>query len=328
MSAERADGPLRVGMIGTGMVAELHARAIREAGHLELVAVSDIDEARARRHASDWGVEFAPSADALINDDRIRAILILTPTQTHASIAESALSAGRHVLIEKPVGTPQEIARLEQAAAERGLVCMPGHNYAYQPEFESVRRLVRDGTLGHVRALWITYILRHPEEVARHYGGVLDEIMIHHTYLALALLGKPESVFAGRMDPAWETHPADDQAWMTWHYPKGLSAHLFASFAVDDCTSDPWMFQVKVLGDRGGADYNWHSAVYQRPLGSLPFAIPAYEDSYIHEHQAFASAIAGRRSLVSPLADAKTAALITEGVNSWVDSVSGHGLRP
>jgi hypothetical protein len=113
------------------------------------------------------------------------------------------------------------------------------------------------------------------------------------------------------MEPAWRSHPETDQAWMTWHYPRGLSVHHFASFAVDDETSDPWMFTVKVLGDRGSATYNWRDSLFRRPLGSLGFAIPAYEDSYIHEQQAFAAAVAGRpEAIISGLADARRAVLL------------------
>ena len=100
---------------------------------------------------------------------------------------------------------------------------------------------------------------------------------------------------------------------MTWHYPKGLSVHHFATFAVADDTSDQWLFMVEVLGDRGSASYNWHDSVFQRPLGTLPFAVPAYEDSYIYEHGAFAAAIAGDESaIISQLADAGESARLLQ----------------
>lgn len=96
---------------------------------------------------------------------------------------------------------------------------------------------------------------------------------------------------------------------MTWHYSGGLSVHHFATFAVDDQTSNPWLFAVKVLGDLGSASYNWHDSIFPRPLGTLPYAIPAYEDSYVHEQAAFASAIAGDAgAVVSSLRDAGEAA--------------------
>lgn len=298
---------------GAGMVSELHQRAITLGGHLRLVGVLEPQRELAQRRGRDWGCRAYSDVDQAFIDPTIEAVLILTPPGAHAQLALAGLRAGRHVMIEKPVASRCEIAELQREADERGLVCMPAHNYAYQPEFRSLQRLVRSGTLGRIRAAWLTYVIRHPESIARAYSGVLDEVMIHHAYLALALFGPPSIIYAGCMEPAWEEHTAEDQAWMTWHYPQGSSVHHFATFAVEDQTSSPWLFAVKVLGERGSASYNWHDSMFQRPLGSLPFAVPAYEDSYIHEHEAFAAAVGGdNNAIVSKLSDAADVARLLE----------------
>lgn len=300
---------MKLGFVGAGMVAELHHQAIAARHAFDLVGFVEPDDLLAVRRSKDWQVKRYPDLDALLAV--VDAVLVLTPEADHYDIASRCLAAGKHVLVEKPVGDADEIAAIQQLADASGLVCMPGHNYAYQPEFTELRSLINSGSLGRIRALWITYVIKHPEEVASHYAGVLEEVMIHHSYLALALLGAPRRIHAGRMEPAWHQHRADDQAWMTWEYPGGTSAHLFATFAVDDPTSDPWTFQVKALGEDGGGLYNWRNAIFSRPLGSLPYALPAYEASYAHEQAAFAAAIAGE-PLVSPLSDARTAALILQ----------------
>lgn len=306
--------PIGVCFAGAGMVAELHHRAAQLGGHIRVAGLVEPRADLARQRAEQWGVPCYPSLAAALGDEAVQAVFVLTPSPAHEETALAALAAGRPVLVEKPVAEPDAIARIEAAAASQGLTCMPGHNYAYDPEFTTLRRLVRSGDLGPIRAAWITYIIRHPEEVARHYGAVLDEVMVHHTYLAQALFGVPGLVYAGSMEPAWQSHAKSDQAWVTWHYPGGLSVHLFASFAVDDETSDPWLFQVKVLGERGGATYNWRDSVFHRPagpLGSLGVAIPAYDDSYIHEQAAFAAAAAGNpEAIVSSLGDARQVALL------------------
>ncbi len=115
---------------------------------------------------------------------------------------------------------------------------MPGHNYAYQPEFQRVLQLVQRGELGTVRAMWVIYALKHDEDLAARYSGVLDEVMVHHAYWTYAALGRPARVFAGRAEPAWRSLSTDDQAWMVWEYPPRGVAHLFASFAVDDDTAE------------------------------------------------------------------------------------------
>lgn len=324
MGVEAMTDRPRVGFVGAGMVADLHHQAIMARDDLELVGFVETDDGRAADRSDAWGLDRYPDLDDLLGD--VDAVLVLTPEATHHDIAARCLAAGKHVLVEKPVGTADEIADLIERAERAGLVCMPGHNYAYQPEFAELRSLVDSGSFGRVRALWITYVIKHPEEVAAHYAGVLEEVMIHHSYLALALLGRPARIHAGRMEPAWVEHPADDQAWMTWEYPGGTSAHLFATFAVDDPTSDPWTFQVKVLGETGGGLYNWRNAMFSRPLGTLPYALPAYEASYGHEHTAFAAAIRGRPP-VSPLSDARTAALILQQAMD-LSSDPGYGAVP
>jgi len=328
---------MKLGFVGAGMVAELHHQAIVNRHAFDLVGFVEPDDRLAGQRRRDWHVDRYADLDHLLA--AVDAVLVLTPEATHHAIAARCLAAGKHVLVEKPVGPVDEIADLQQIAERAGLVCMPGHNYAYQPEFTELRSLIDSGSLGRIRALWITYVIKHPEEVARHYAGVLEEVMIHHSYLSLALLGSPERIHAGRMEPAWHQHRADDQAWMTWEYPGGTSAHLFATFAVDDPTSDPWTFQVKVLGDNGGGLYNWRNTMFSRALGSLPYALPAYEASYEHEQAAFAAAIQDGRPVVSPLADARTAALILRravqlssdpGYGAWAaddPSPTSGGLR-
>lgn len=315
MTAQRGD-PLGVCFVGAGMVAELHHRAAAIGGHVRLVGIVEPQDELAARRCAQWDCRAYPDLDTALADNAVEAVFVLSPSDVHEQLALAALDAGRPVLVEKPVAEADAIARIEAEAERRGLVCMPGHNYAYQPEFTQVRELVHAGDLGRIRAAWITYVIRHPEEVASHYAGVLEEVMIHHTYLGLALFGSPALLYAGRMEPGWAAHPAEDQAWMTWQYRGGLSVHHFASFAVDDDTSDPWMFVVKVLGEQGSATYNWRDSLFRRPMGSLGFAVPAYENSYIHEQAAFAAAVAGRRdAIVSTMTDARRAALLLQAAH-------------
>jgi predicted dehydrogenase len=316
------------------MVAELHARAIGLGGHLELAGIFDVDESKAQRRAAEWSCPAYASYDDVLADDEVDAVLVLTRADTHADVATRAMSAGKHVLIEKPVGSTADITSLISHAQRVGKVCLPGHNYAYQPEFVRMRSLVRSGDLGRIRAAWITYVIGHSEDVARQYGGVLEELMIHHAYLAVALFGRPSSISAGRSTPGWTQHPADDQAWFALEYHPGLHVQAFASFAVSDATSTPWTFVVKVLGTQGGVTYNWQDAAFARPLGSLPIALPAYEDSYIHEHAAFAAAIGGQPdAIMSTIEDALQAGELIaaaqesadEGVRVDLQARSGGG---
>jgi predicted dehydrogenase len=170
-----------------------------------------------------------------------------------------------------------------------------------------MKKLLLNGSLGKVRAVFVNYLIKHPEEVVKDYLGVLDEVMIHHTYLITALLGAPHRIIAGLSETGWIHHPVEDQAWMTFDYGQ-TTAHAFCSFAIDDISSSPWTFLIKVVGTEGTAVVDWRTSVFTRPLGTLPIAIVQYEESYANELRVFESAVKDKGQLISTLEDAALAA--------------------
>lgn len=306
--------PLGVAIVGTGMVAELHRRALGETDGVRLVGAYDRDSGRLEERVREWGIRGYGSLGELLADPSVEAVYVLTPSASHVEVGLECLRGGRPILVEKPVATEAgPIEELDRAAGNAGRVAMPAHNYAYMPEFQRLCRLVRSGELGEVRGVWITYLLKHPEEVAAAYGGVLEEVMIHHTYLTLALTGAPERVHAGLHPGRWARHRAEDQAWMVWEYPDGTAAHLLASFAVDDDSVDPWTFMVKVVGTEGSGSINWRAAVgSNRKTPWFAHGFPIYEETYEHECQAFLRAVTLHRPPLSGLRDAATAARIID----------------
>jgi predicted dehydrogenase len=248
---------------------------------------------------------------AIFADPAIDAVLVLTHADTHLEMAAGALSAGKHVLVEKPVARDATaIEALADQARTSGLVCMPNHNYACVPEFRRMKRMADAGDLGTVRSFFVTYVIPHSEELASRYGGILEEVMVHHSYLSLSILGKPDHVVGGTAKPAWRRHPREDQAWMTWQYDRGTSAHLFASFATDDFSNEPWTCMVKALGTNGSAVVNWRSAVFKRAIGTHAMAWDQYEESFADAMALFRDTILHREPLPSTLDDAATAARI------------------
>jgi predicted dehydrogenase len=113
---------------------------------------------------------------------------------------------------------------------------------------------------------------------------------------------------------------------MTWEYAGGALAQLFASFAVGDDSADPWTFVVKALGTEGSAAMTFRSAYLRRPLGTLGFGLPVYEESYGHELRAFAAAIAAGEQPLSTMADAANCAEIVAGAYAAV--AAGRAWTP
>jgi predicted dehydrogenase len=316
------EAPVRIAFLGCGMVGEMHAQAIARTSAAELIGVFDIDAARAARCALQWGVARYHDAAAVLADDAVEAVFVLTPTETHVELATAALRAGRHVLVEKPVARDAgELATLVAAADATEAVCMPGHNYAYVPELARMVRLVRQGVLGEIRLLSIVFAIAHEERVAARYDGIVRLVMPHHAYLAHRLLGLPASVQAGVTEPGWPALRRDDQCWMALDYPPRGTGLLFATLAVDDESADPWTFVVKALGTEGSASATWRTGVWKSGLGSMATAYAPYEEAYERQLEAFCRAVRGEREAVlSTLDDAVGAERILSAAEAAIRS--------
>src|SRR5262245_20268538 len=137
-----------VGFIGAGDVAILHDRAVKRCPGARLVGLWNRSQDRARLRASEFGCRNFETPEALVNDPSIDAVFVLTNLETHLEYTRLALAAGKHVLVEKPIGvTVAEIAEMKRLADSNKLVCMPGHNYVYEASMMRTRELVEDGDL-------------------------------------------------------------------------------------------------------------------------------------------------------------------------------------
>ncbi len=302
---------LKIALIGAGAIADLHLRSVAQVEGVDLAGIYDIRTEVGRKKAQEHGIPFYSDLDAVLSDRSVEAVHVLTHVDTHLDIASRALASGKHVFLEKPVSDDAAgIRDLSDQAKARGLICMPNHNYAHIPEFKRLKRMVDAGDLGTIRSFHVLYVIPHAEEVASRYGGVLEEVMVHHSYLSLSILGKPDSIVGGIAKPAWQHHKAEDQAWMVWQYDRGASAHLFASFATDDFSNEPWTCLTKVLGTNGSAVVNWRSAVSKRAIGTHAIAWDQYEESFTDAITLFRDAIRHGATIPSTLEDAATAARI------------------
>ena len=144
--------PLGVAVIGAGYWGPNLIRNFRASPDWALRAICDLDERRARDVLGDAaGCDVTDDATALLARDDIDAIAIATPARTHRGLAEAALHAGKHVLVEKPLADSVEAGSAMVALAmERGLVLMADHTYCFTPAVLKMAELVAAGELGEV----------------------------------------------------------------------------------------------------------------------------------------------------------------------------------
>ena len=313
--------PLQLGLIGAGIVAcGPYRKALERLSSVRAVAVFDPDGCKAQSLADALGARACGNFDMLLADNDVQAVAVLNPNHLHVQTALQAMAAGKHVLVEKPIAeTVDQIRALEDAAQRAGKVCMPAHNYIYNAGLEKARRLVQEGRLGTVASAWILYNIFHPEDLARRYGGVLREVCVHHAYSLLYLLGRPVRVAARTSRVHYEELTCEDQAMVTCEMPGGALAHLWASFAASDPTSDSWTVIYKLLGTKGGVTYTWDDARYD-DQGGPAWGIPNYLDGFYHELDFFARrAVARGESPLSTLADARDAICLIRGAEESLE---------
>ena len=176
-----------IAVIGAGYWGPNLVRNFRGSPAWDLVAVCDLDEARARRVVGSRStVEVETSVERLLARDDLDAVAIATPARTHAPLALAAFEAGKHVLVEKPLADNAETAALMVSAAEAaGRVLMIDHTYCYTPAVRHIQRVLAEGDLGEILYVDSTRInlgLVQPDvdvfwDLAPHDLSILDFIL-------------------------------------------------------------------------------------------------------------------------------------------------------
>jgi len=277
-----------IGLIGAGDISILHAAAIRKCRGASVVGLWNRSQDRAVQRAAEFGCRNFATPEELVNDPSVDAVFVLTNLESHLEYAKLALNAGKSVLVEKPVGASvAEIREMKDLADSRGLICMPGHNYIYESSMARTKELAENGDLGKLVSAYVMYNIHHPEEVASRYPGVVRQILTHHSYILLYLMGKPKKLFAMKACLHYKEHKEEDIAMVQMEMENGALAHFCASFAADDHAADPWTVMVKVIGTAGSTRYSYRDHVEIKPGMVHSQTYTAYQGSVSNEVKHF-----------------------------------------
>jgi len=169
-----------IAVLGYGRIGRIHADNVRAFPGAHLVAVSDPELGAGLQPPAD--VPWSKEAGSIIADPAVEAVMICTPTPTHAALVEAAASAGKHVFCEKPLDLdPAVAARTVRAAERAGVFLQIGFNRRFDPSFRRVRDAVQSGEIGALCMLRV--VSRDPApppiEYVRSSGGLFLDMMIH-----------------------------------------------------------------------------------------------------------------------------------------------------
>ncbi|QKW07618.1 Gfo/Idh/MocA family oxidoreductase [Streptomyces sp. NA04227] len=145
-----SSGAVRLGLVGAGGVALLHARAaLALPGEAVVTAVHDIDPRRAAELSDLTGATVHPGYEEMFADEAVDALVVCTPHTLHTRPALAAARAGVHVLLEKPMATTlAECDAITQECARNDVVLALGHIQHYLPLTAGARTAVADGLIG------------------------------------------------------------------------------------------------------------------------------------------------------------------------------------
>ncbi|MCU1566009.1 MAG: oxidoreductase domain protein [Pseudarthrobacter sp.] len=143
---------LKIAVVGAGYWGPNLARNLQASTDWDLVAICDLDIERAAKLAATLGdIPVVESLDELLDTFEVDAVAIATPARTHHGTVMTALRAGKHVLVEKPLADSRAHGLEMVAEAEtRGRVLMADHTYCYTPAVLKMQELVQDGSLGEI----------------------------------------------------------------------------------------------------------------------------------------------------------------------------------
>jgi len=295
---------LRIGIIGAGRIGRVHAESLAfRIPEVVPVAIADINVDAAREVAERCGIpRVAKDNEEILNDPAVDAVLICSPTPTHATLIVEAARAGKHIFCEKPID--HSLAKIDRALQEvkkYGVKLQVGFNRRFDANFVRVRRAVAEGEIGTPHLMHI--ISRDPGPPPISYiktsGGIFLDMTIHDFDIARFLVGDEiESIYATgavRVDPEIGRAGDLDTVLIVLQFKNGVIA------TIDNSRKAVYGYdqRVEILGSKGAiATQNCYpnqailstGTAIQRDL-PLNFFMERYTESFVSEVKAFVQAV-------------------------------------
>lgn len=295
---------LKIGLIGAGRIGRVHASNLaNRIPAAEVVAVADVSLEAAQQCAQ---INRIPTATSdyreILADPSIKAVLICSATNTHATLIEEAAKAGKQIFCEKPIALSLEaIDKALAAVKEAGVKLQIGFNRRFDANYRRVRQAIVSGEIGDPHIVHI--ISRDPAPPPAEYvkvsGGIFLDMTIHDFDMARFLVGSEvEEVYTVggvKIDPAIGEAGDIDTAFIVLRFVNGVTA------TIDNSRKAVYGYdqRVEVFGSAGAiqTENNYPNSAIISDATSirrdlpLNFFMDRYTESFVSEMQAFVDAV-------------------------------------
>ena len=317
-----------VAVFGAGRIGNIHAGNAAKSPGVRLAYVFDPNAQAANALAAKLGAQVAP-VEQIFNDDKIKAVMICSYTDTHADLIMAAAAAGKQIFCEKPVDLDVARARACAAAVEKaGVTCMIGFQRRFDPTFSALKARLAAGEIGAPEMLIVTS--RDPGAPPIPYlkssGGIFKDMLIHDFDIFRWILDDDaETVHANAScltDPGIAEAGDADSTAVTIRTRKGrlcqINTSRRAAYGYDQ--------RFEVLGSGGMLQAGNHAptevvASTNRAVSrDLPehFFLERYRAAYAAEMSHFFAVLAGAEQVRTTIADGvKALELADAATTSW-----------
>lgn len=248
---------MRFGIVGCGMIAGVHARAIEHIDGAELFGVADNSLAAANRFAQQHGVKAYADYSEMLSDENIDAVCICTPSFLHAEMAIEAMNAGKHVVVEKPMAldadSADEVIKVSDKTGKKLTVI---YQLRYEDDIIKVKELVRQGAFGRITLCRLALNYYRSKEyyassawkgmIKYEGGGALMNQGIHGVDLMEYIMGDVKSV-RGLAKTLVHNIEVEDTAVATVEFENGALGVITAS----SCAYPGFDRTIEIYGDSG-----------------------------------------------------------------------------
>ena len=261
--------PIEVAIVGLGRWARVLARAAAASQKLRIVAGYSRSQEKRDAFARDLGIPAVPDLKTLLDDPRVRGVILTVPNEQHYPLALEVARARKHVYTEKPIAHNLEdglkLGALEQ---QYGITVTVGHSARLMAGIRVIKEMIDRGELGRVAFMEANFSNERALELTpstwrwyrdRAPGGPLSQLAIHQFDLLHMLGGEilEVSSMASKLSPVGAE--VDDQSMTLMKFADGKVGY------VGSCWTSPGVFSVRVFGSKGLAHYEIDFGTWDTP---------------------------------------------------------------
>ncbi len=323
---------INFGIVGCGMIANVHANAILEIENANLYGACDYDKNRAVEFAKEYSIKAYASLEEMLNDGDIDAVIICTPSLFHAEMAIKALDSGKHVIIEKPMALDEESANdIIKSCEKSGKKLTVISQLRLEEDVIRVKNLVKDGVFGKISLcrLSMKYV-RTPEyysssswrgTIKYDGGGALMNQGIHGIDMLMYIMGDIKNV-KGKIRTLVHDIEVEDSAVAVVEFASGALGTIEAS----TCAYPGFDRRIEIHGDKGYV-YLKENVIEKLMINGQEILVeekehvstsndPKTTGIFMHKRQIvnFINAIFGKEQLINDCYDGKRAVKVIKDI--------------